>query len=93
MLFYGYLCFVFFIVLSEVRLRGIGSLTFDARRSFTGTFFLLPRIVCMCPVELCLELGEYFRSCFVMKIGKVVRYPALIACSSGIVIGEDRDTW
>ena len=69
---------------------GIGSLTLDTRRNFTGTLFL-PCIVCMCPITVALELSGYFRSCFVVKVGNVVRYTALITCSSVVIIGEKRD--
>ena len=47
----------------------------------------------MCPITIALELGGYFRSCIVVKFGKVVSYPALIACSRFVIIGEKRDTW
>ena len=37
---------------------GVGvSLMLVARRSFTGYFCLLPRIACMCPMTVTLELG------------------------------------
>ena len=65
----------------------------DTRKSFTGNFLLLHRIACMCSIKVALELGEYFRSCFVVKVVKVVRYPALIACSSVVIVGEKRDAW
>ena len=47
----------------------------------------------MCPMTVALELGRYFRSCFVVKVGKVVRYPVLIACSRVVIIDEKRDAW
>ena len=70
---------------------GVGLLTLDLRRSFTGTFLFLPRIVYMCPIMVALELGRHFRGCFVVKVEKVVRYPPLISCSSVVIVGEKRD--
>ena len=39
------------------------------------------------------ELGGYFRSCFFMKVGKVLRYSTFIACYSVVIVGEKRDAW
>ena len=52
-----------------------------------------PHIVCMCPITFALELGRYFCRCFVEKIGKVVIYPTLIACSSVVIVGKKRGAW
>ena len=47
----------------------------------------------MCPMIVSLELGGYFRNCFVVEVGKVVSYPVLITCSSVSIVGEKRDEW
>ena len=65
----------------------------DSRRVFTGILLVLPRIACMCAITVAFELDGYFRSCFVVKVRKVARYPALIACSSVVIVGEKRDIW
>ena len=47
----------------------------------------------MYPMMVALDLGGYFRSCFIVIVGKLVMYPTLIDFSSVVIVGEKRDTW
>ena len=52
---------------------------------------IFARFACMWPLMVGTRFGGQRRSCLVVMLGNVVRYPALIALASVLSVGEKRD--
>ena len=54
-------------------------------------FLLFPLVVCMCPINVALELGGNLRIFLVMNSENVVSYPALITFLRMVIVRANRD--